>query len=255
MRYGHDMRDQRRYSNAAYAADGKLWWESDIGDEQKIASWLAFNKSVGDVFTTQELRDALGNNSNEHFQRRVRALRDQRDGWQIPSRKYDRSLGPGQYRVDKVGWHPALGVRPIDNTAISARTRRGVLERDNFRCALCGVIAGEPYPGNPAHTAVLTVGHVTPRDRGGSGRPSNLRTECAICNETVRSDTRASESFEVLRISIDNLRTADRAKLLEWVQAERRVRDQVDEAYDRYRMLSPGDQAGMREHLQATTRA
>lgn len=256
------MNEERHYPAAAYTPEGELWWQLPFGDEQKIAAWLAFNKVVGDTFTTVELRYSLGDglseksrNDREHFQRRLRELRSRRDGWKFPSVKQDRSLAVGHYRLDRVGWHPALGPRPKDPTKFSARTRREVIERDHYRCTLCGVIAGEPYPEDPERPAALTVGHIIPRDHGGSGDASNLRAECALCNEVSRSDTRVPESFDVLRISIDNLKSADRTRLLQWILGAQRVRDRVDEAYDRYRALSPGDQEMMRQHLQATTRA
>lgn len=256
------------YPPDAFGGGVNLWWQLShwpgtrrrIGDEPKIAAWLAFNKSPGDRFTTDELRNAIGDrlsatsrNNREHFQRRIRELRSECDGWIFPSAKHDKGLDVGDYKLERIGWHPAVGPRPKDKTAISAKTRRRVLERDNYRCFHCGVRAGESYPGRPNRTAVITVGHVIPRDRGGSGHESNLRAECALCNEAARSDTRVPEDFTVLRISIDNLKSVDRTRLLEWITASQRIRDRVDEAYDRYRQLSPADQKLMQEHLTATT--
>ena len=180
------------------------WWELDtwpgtrksLGDEPRIAAWLAANKAVGETFTTEELREALGHrlsdtsrNDREHFQRRIRELRSVRDGWVFPSVKHDRNVESGNYRLDKIGWHPALGKRPPNPTAVSAKVKREVLERDNYRCFHCGVIAGEPYPHDPEKLAVMTVGHVVPAEFGGPGTASNLRAECAHCNEAFGSAT------------------------------------------------------------------
>lgn len=258
------------YPVEAYSPSGELWWElvswpgmkRAFGDEPRIAAWLAFNKEPGDVFTTDELRNALGHrlsatsrNDREHFQRRIRELRSVRDGWIFPSVKHDRNLDVGDYKLERIGWHPALGKRPRDATKVTAKNKRLVLERDHYRCFHCGVIAGEPHPGDPLKTAVLTVGHIVSAEAGGTGNPSNLRAECAECNETARSDTRVPESFDSVVTSINNLNGADRRKLLQWAVAGQRGRDKVDEAYDRYRLLTPADRDRLIAHLSATTRA
>lgn len=263
------MTTRTQYPPEAYGSGLQLWWElavwpggqAHFGDEPRIAAWLAFNKAPGDIFTTEELRRALGDrlsrssrNDREHFQRRIRELRSIRDGWIFPSTKHDRGLDVGDYKLEKIGWHPALGPRPKDNTKISTRTRRIVLERDHYRCFHCGVVAGEPYADLQNRRAVLTVGHIVPRDRGGSGDASNLRAECAACNESARSDTSPPESREALIASINNLKSADRSKLLLWVNAGRRVRDGVDEAYDRYRRLNHDDKVALVDLLQMTTK-
>jgi len=47
--------------------------------------------------------------------------------------------------------------------------RLKILERDGWRCQLCG---------RPAKA----VDHILPRSRGGDGDPSNLRAICGPCN-------------------------------------------------------------------------
>jgi 5-methylcytosine-specific restriction endonuclease McrA len=257
------------YPPEAYALPGQLWWQlskrpgtnRDFGDEPKIAAWLAFNKRPGEFFTTEELRTSLGSNlseksrnNKEHFQRRIRELRSKRDGWVFPSVKHDRNLDVGNYRLDKVGWHPALGNRPKDLSKVSAKNRRLVLERDHSRCFHCGAIATEPHPANPSKPTVLTVGHIVPVELGGSGEPSNLRAECAECNEASRSDTKAPESYEGLVTSIDNLSNAEKKRLLEWIERGHRSRDKVDSAYDRFRLLVGTDKSRFASHLRSTTR-
>ena len=74
------------YPEEAYAPDGTLWWEldywpgtrRDFGVERKLATWLTFNPRIGQVLTMRELRAALGGaapNDDEHFNRRLRSLR------------------------------------------------------------------------------------------------------------------------------------------------------------------------------------
>ncbi len=74
-------------------------------------------------------------------------------------------------------------VRPTP-TNVQAEDRRDpsiglrfkVLQRDRFKCVLCG--------DHPARNAecVLHVDHVTPWSKGGKTREDNLRTLCATCN-------------------------------------------------------------------------
>lgn len=56
---------------------------------------------------------------------------------------------------------------------ISKRLRFEIFKRDRFTCQYCGRTAPE---------VTLHVDHVTPRARGGSDDPSNLRTSCSDCN-------------------------------------------------------------------------
>jgi len=255
------------YPKPAYFQN-TLWWELDVwptsglplGDEPRIAAWLAYNKSVGDTFTTDELRTALGQrlshssrNDREHFQRRIRQLRGARDGWVFPSAKHDRTVLSGTYRLDKVGWHPAKGDRPRDATRVSKRVRREVLSRDHERCFHCGVISGQPYPDFPERTATMTVGHVTPADFGGIAEPSNLRAECALCNESIRSATAAPELAQGVKVAANDLNKKDRLELRNWIRAGHRIRNKVDVTYDRFRQLTTGDKDEFTKWLEASS--
>ena len=244
------------YPPEAYGDGQTLWWHlptwpgtnKKLGDEPKIAAWLAFNKSIGETFTTAELRKALGDqlsetsrNDKEHFQRRIRQLRSSRDGWAFPSIKHDRTLDMGAYRLERIGWHPALGDRPKNPNAVSAKTRRLVLMRDKNRCQVCGIGFKEPYPEDTDSLAVLTVGHVIPEAHGGSGQMSNLRAECALCNEPARSDTGRPASPDEIITRLQNFKREELVKLHSWTRAGHRIRDRVDETYDQIRMMAPGD--------------
>lgn len=251
------------YPNDAFVGE-TLWWRlatwpgtsQEMGDEARIASWLAYNKAIGDTFTTAELRTALGSrlspsgrNDNEHFQRRIRELRRPSDGWVIPSRKHIRTLGPSEYRLDKVGWHPSLGPRPTSKSAASAKTKRAVLRRDGSRCALCGIGTNEPYPGRPDSHAIMTVGHVRPGILDGAGEIENLRAECSECNEGSRSDTGTPESLEALLTTIANFKTSEVQRIHSWMDLGHRSRDRVDTAFDAFRALSPSQQLVARSEI------
>lgn len=249
-----------RYPPEAYAPNGKLWWEltswpgrnQEYGVERKLSAWLRFNKNVGDTFTTREARSVLGEfdvpNADEHFQRRLRELRS-RDGWVIPSRKYDPSLQPEQYRVDRVGWHPGCGkVRPR-KTSVSKAIKRVVFDRDGWMCRVGGARSGEPRFDDPDKTVALTIGHVLSNDYGGSADIQNLRTECSYCNEPVRSEGGRPESPEEIETAIRALKVADRLKLAQWIEAGRYIRTAAEEVYDRYRQLAPGEQDSVKQSI------
>lgn len=234
----------------AFSPSGTIWWHLEFepgskrrfGDEKKIAAFLASTKGAGSVFTTRELREAIGRggvaNTAEHFQRRIRALRKSRDGWEIASFQDDRSLPTGHYRIDKVGWHPALGPRPKDKQGVSAKTRAFVLDRDGRRCVICGVGAGEPYPES-SKIATMTIGHIVPQERGGSGDIDNLQAECAHCNESKRAEGLPPEGLDIVWPSVKSLSTPQARRLAEWLAQGRRTRDKLDDVYDRVRMLPP----------------
>jgi hypothetical protein len=241
------------YPAEAYAPDGVLWWELTMapdtrrpyGVERKLCAWLRFNKDIGDTFTTKEARLALGEpkrpNDDEHFQRRLRELRN-RDGWDIPSRKYDSSLQPEQYRVDRYGWHPGSGQPRQEKSGVSDALRAEVLKRDGSRCVLCGIGNGEPFPDRPGRRARLQAGHALSGNFGGSADIRNLRTECDRCNEPIRSEGGKPESPEEIEVAARRLSNADRQRLADWIETGHRIRDATDLVYDRYRRIAPGDQ-------------
>lgn len=67
-------------------------------------------------------------------------------------------------------------VQPEDRRDPSIGLRFKVLQRDRFKCVLCG--------DHPARNSecVLHVDHVIPWSKGGKTREDNLRTLCATCN-------------------------------------------------------------------------
>jgi hypothetical protein len=238
------------YPPEAYAPDGRLWWEldywpgtrRDFGVERKLAAWLTFNARIGQVLTIRQLRAALGGaapNTDEHFNRRLRALRPA--GYEIPSGRDVGGLRPDEYRLDAIGSQVWLPGSRASQRGPSARVRRYVFDRDGHRCVVCGLGAGEPYPGEPGSTARMTLGHVLAGSLAGETDPNNLRTECSRCNEPVRDEARTSESIDALAPRLRSLRLADKEKLLTWIRRGARTRDNVDELYDAIRVM-PADQ-------------
>ncbi len=253
------------YPKEAFAEEGRsgqlrLWWELEVapgkrkqsfGAEQKLAAWMAFNLDIGDRFNIRMLREALGSevvpNEQERLNRRFRELR--KDDWEVPSNKDDRTLPSATYRLDAKGWHPALGARPPRNV-VSERTRRQVLDRDGWRCVVCGIGGNEPYPDGFG-TAYLTAGHIRPRAaQGDSSDLNNLRAECKRCNEPVRNEMRVPETVAEILPSVRNLNKPELQRLSDWLDLGHRTRDRLDDLYDRARMMGFDD----REDLKARVR-
>lgn len=249
-----------QYPDAAYASNDVLWWKlqkhvdsnRDYGAELKIASWLAFNVKVGDTVTMRDLRKALGDaipNDDEHLNRRLRELR-KRDGWEILSNKDDGRLAVGAYRITKHGWHPGSGMPRAKSKGISASVRRRVLDRDHERCVICGIGTGEAYAENPNTRAVMTIGHIIPNDRGGSSSDlNNLRVECKMCNEPVRQEIRVPETLDEILPDVRKLKKVEAQKLMSWLSAGQRMRDSLDELYDRSRRLGPDQRSILEDKL------
>lgn len=244
-------RKPKDYVAAAYAPNGVLWWELEthpgtsrrFGGVRKIAAWLAFNVDEDGTFTMRDLRGATGvpsgtSNDAEHLNRRLRELRP--DGWIVDSQRDDPTLRPDTYRLRKVGWHPALGERPRTARRVPSDLRRKVLERDGRRCVVCFVGGGEPYPGEPGTSAVLTAGHRVPAQRGTRVHSlGELQTECQRCNETVRDELLDPPTLAEVLPEVRRLPRADRDVLLRWLVSGHRLRSRLDEVYDRIRILSP----------------
>lgn len=242
----------KNYPPEAYNQEtGKLWWEitpedgirGAAGVKPRMASWLRWNVRPGERFTTRQLREAL-DSDHEHFQRRQRELRDW--GWQYLSSKEEPELAE-DCLLQQYGWWPGAGERP-KTTAISAKTRRRVFERDGSRCVLCGRAAGELYEDGTV--VQLTAGHIRPNSYGGPATIDNLRTECRVCNETSRSDTGSTADPDAVVENVRQLKKADRIQLLGWIRAGQRTRSQLDRAYDAYRLGGPKVQEAVLSYLE-----
>jgi len=67
--------------------------------------------------------------------------------------------------------------KPIKSSAIrkgiSLKIRYQILQRDSFKCVLCGRTAAND---------LLVIDHIKPVVKGGTNQPDNLRTLCRACN-------------------------------------------------------------------------
>lgn len=164
---------------------------------------------VGIVVTKDELREASGNQSE--WARRLRELRDE-FGYQISSHNDDVSLKPGEYIL--------LSATPgaAAERAISRETRAIVLERDGYTCQTCGAEAGQPHPATPGKNTQLQIGHVIDKSKGGSDDPSNLRTQCSVCNQGLQNLTPMRPDLKHVLVTVRKATRDDQKATMEWLR-------------------------------------
>ena len=84
----------------------------------------------------------------------------------------------------------------LPKTKVSSYLRYTILERDNFRCQLCGKSARE--------NVELEVDHKLPSSRGGSNDAFNLWTLCKACN-SGESDRIKAEWIEIEKVMMESV--------------------------------------------------
>lgn len=148
------------------------------GSKAKLRDFFLAN--VGKVLDSDTLRQIA--NSSE-WGRRVRELRNE-EGYNIISHNDDSSLKPGEYKLTDTKPRPAFA------RDISKETRAFVLDRNGFTCQMCGAVAGEPHPYDPASRKTrLHIGHIIDKSMGGTDDATNLRAICSVCNEGAKNLT------------------------------------------------------------------
>ena len=130
-----------------------------IGSREKIANFL--RERVGQVVTTQEIRDASG--GAVQYDRRLRELREA--GWPILSNRDRADLKPDEYMLAEAPPPVQYKFRP----PISKRVRAEVLERNGYTCQMCGAAAGDV--DEQGRGIVLVMGHIKDKSMGGGKIP------------------------------------------------------------------------------------
>jgi hypothetical protein len=176
------------------------------GSRAKLRAY--FLSHVGRVLESDELREASGNASE--WGRRVRELRTE-EGYQILTHNDRSDLKPGQYLL--------LDPKPIAafERGISKETRAFVLDRNGFTCQMCGAVAGEPHPSDPARKTRLHIGHIIDKSMGGGDDATNLRAMCSVCNEGARNLTLDRPSLQKLLIQVRRATGTDQVEVLRWL--------------------------------------
>lgn len=166
-----------------------------------------FLAHIGEVLEAETLRQVAG---TSEWARRIRELRNEQ-GLNILTHNDRSDLKPGQYLLEDVVLRPAF------ERAISKETRALVLDRDGYTCQMCGAVAGEPHPYDPARKTRLHIGHIIDKSLGGSDDPSNLRAICSVCNEGAANLTLDRPQADKLLAQIRRAPANEQVKVMEWL--------------------------------------
>jgi len=181
--------------------------QNGTGAKAKLRAFFLDN--LGKVLTSEQLR-AVADGSSE-WARRVRELRNE-EGYQILTHNDRSQLKPGEYLLETSKLQPAF------SRDISKETRAYVLDRNGFTCQMCGAVAGEIHPNDPAgRTTRLHIGHILDKSKGGTDDRSNLRALCSVCNEGAQNITLIRPDLKQLLIAIRRATTEDQLAALKWL--------------------------------------
>lgn len=68
------------------------------------------------------------------------------------------------------------------DTTFEPHQRKAILDRDNWKCQICGIKVHDKIKGNWNTPNKAHIDHVIPVSKGGDGEPNNLVTLCRTCN-------------------------------------------------------------------------
>lgn len=204
-------------------------WESFSGGTMKRAAlWLATCVGEGEVFTKDDLRVAFPGISQ--IDRRVRDLRQH--GWIIDTRSQDIELELEEQRLVRIGgrvWERDYK-SPVRGASATPKQRQLALESSNYRCAWCGVAAGEPFPDDILTIATLAV---TGSDRDGW---------IAVCQQCKGGGAEPASLIEFDR-AYAALELAERSLFAKWAHRGARAYLPIDNAWDKFRRLSSSNRS------------
>lgn len=177
------------------------------GAKSKLREFFLSN--IGVVVRSNELQTVA--NGSAEWARRIRELRNE-EGYQILTHNDRSDLKPGEYLLETVKLQPAF------SRDISKETRAYVLDRNGFTCQMCGAVAGEVHPNDPAGRRTrLHIGHILDKSKGGTDDRSNLKALCSVCNEGAQNITLIRPDLKQLLINIRRASTEDQLAALDWL--------------------------------------
>jgi len=127
---------------------------------------LYVHKRLGSVEIVSKLGLDITPRSVQRYLTKQGVIRSTKEALQISENRRQATI--------KAKWSEYV---KLPRKAISTGKRYRIMERDGFKCVLCGA--------NASTGAVLEVDHIVPVCDGGSNEDSNLRTLCHSCNVGV----------------------------------------------------------------------
>lgn len=234
---------------------GPFWQNPKHGSRNRVAHYLFDQVGEGRVFNKDNLREVLRTADGrgiEQIDRRMRELREV--GWVIRNYKDMATLAPNELYLEKIGehtWEP--GFRPPRPTTLTATERRRVFERNGMQCKVCGIDFGDEYPHLLAQgkhvRARPTVGHWTPKERGGTDDFWNLRPECHLCNEPSRNLSEPPPDIKLVKRKIGELKRDDKRMLVSWLLAGRRSFSPVESIWAEIQRMPEPDKDDIKRLL------
>lgn len=164
-----------------------------------IKAFLLAN--LGKVVTSDQIHKASGGQGQ--YGRRLRELRED-EGWKILSSKDKARLKPDEYLLEE---KPPEKSPYKFSRKVSKRVRTAVLQRNGYRCKMCGVTSDGTMDND--RPAQLHIDHVKSRAHGGTDDMDNLRVLCSLCNEGAKHLMQEAPSGSWI---VGNLRTAARSE-------------------------------------------
>ena len=149
----------------------------DISVRDRLLRFL--RRNVGQPVTGEELRYVARGASE--WGRRTRELRTEL-GWPVLTRNSGRpDLPGGVYLLE------ADRQAPEHDRRIPDTVRVAVLERDDFRCVLCGWTPRDRVPGSSDPRTLLEPHHIQHHAVGGSNELDNLVTLCNVHHDELHA--------------------------------------------------------------------
>lgn len=128
----------------------------------------------------------------------------------------------------------------------SGAKRMKIYLRDHYQCQYCSVKVGKKHPQlkRKLEPKDLTLDHITPKSKGGSGHPTNLVTACKPCNQRKADRTPdeakmplRTEIHDTTKVGIDNIMLCKYVEHRpEWFNYLEH-KDGFLEAYERYQEM------------------
>lgn len=193
----------------AMQQDKNVLMPKRMGARAKLRAYFLAN--IGRVMDSTELRPISGDTSE--WARRVRELRTE-EGFLILTHNDRADLKPGEYLLETAKPQPAFA------RGISKETRAFVLDRNGFTCQMCGAVAGEPHPYDPARKTRLHIGHIIDKSMGGGDEAGNLKAICSVCNEGAANITLQRPELNKLLVQVRRATSLDQRELLRWLKTK-----------------------------------